>query len=69
MHDHIKELWVDGKFKKAYFCDRCGDIAYYWTDDILKHPAQNNEEYEEWYKYHRLHCADNVRIRKVDNGK
>ncbi len=73
MHNHIKELWVNpfdcGGFKKIYVCDCCGEIAFYWTDDILKHPAQNNEEYEEWYKYHKPYCANNIQIRKVDDGK
>ena len=60
-----KDIWVDGIWSTAYVCNRCGDLAYYWTDDLLKHPAQSEEEYEEWYTDHKRECADNLRITKV----
>jgi len=62
-----EDIWVPGKFSHAYVCGRCGHLAYYWTDDFLKHPAQTDAEFEEWYKYHEPYCANNIRIIKPDD--
>ena len=70
MPDHVQELWVkpdDIELKIVYLCDNCCEIAFYWTDDCLKHPAQSMEEYEDWYESHAPYCGNNLKITKTDD--
>jgi hypothetical protein len=62
----VNKLWVEGIFETVYVCDKCGEISFYWTDDLKKHPAETEEEFNKWYEDHVPFCKDNLRITKVD---